>query len=214
MPEGIHVANVPIDAAIGWTQEDASRPSAGGNDRRRQHGRPGLHRRNLSPIAPPASVHLGVRGRATAVGREVVIDAWAEPFTFETVGANDHSSAVEEQHTLAGQPQRAQDIFIKSRRGQEGELVPPTTVSHRTPERNEISMSNAATASFAHAGICTTIAGRTHQKMERVAEEIGSCRQAAGPPGWILPDISAPIDGGSTNAVGSSGASWRILERY
>jgi NAD(P)-dependent dehydrogenase (short-subunit alcohol dehydrogenase family) len=25
MPEGIHVANVPIDAAIGWTQEDGSR---------------------------------------------------------------------------------------------------------------------------------------------------------------------------------------------
>jgi len=25
MPQGIHVANVPIDAAIGWTQEDGSR---------------------------------------------------------------------------------------------------------------------------------------------------------------------------------------------
>ena len=25
MPEGIHVANVPIDAAIGWTQEDGTR---------------------------------------------------------------------------------------------------------------------------------------------------------------------------------------------
>ena len=25
MPEGIHVANVPIDAAVGWTQEDGSR---------------------------------------------------------------------------------------------------------------------------------------------------------------------------------------------
>jgi NAD(P)-dependent dehydrogenase (short-subunit alcohol dehydrogenase family) len=25
MPEGIHIANVPIDAAIGWTQEDGSR---------------------------------------------------------------------------------------------------------------------------------------------------------------------------------------------
>src|SRR3990167_9144201 len=25
MPQGIHVANVPIDAAIGWTREDGSR---------------------------------------------------------------------------------------------------------------------------------------------------------------------------------------------
>jgi NAD(P)-dependent dehydrogenase (short-subunit alcohol dehydrogenase family) len=25
MPEGIHIANVPIDAAIGWTQEDGTR---------------------------------------------------------------------------------------------------------------------------------------------------------------------------------------------
>src|SRR4029077_15402800 len=25
MPKGIHVANVPIDAAIGWTQEDGTR---------------------------------------------------------------------------------------------------------------------------------------------------------------------------------------------
>jgi NAD(P)-dependent dehydrogenase (short-subunit alcohol dehydrogenase family) len=25
MPQGIHVANVPIDAAIGWTQDDGSR---------------------------------------------------------------------------------------------------------------------------------------------------------------------------------------------
>jgi hypothetical protein len=25
MPQGIHIANVPIDAAIGWTQEDGTR---------------------------------------------------------------------------------------------------------------------------------------------------------------------------------------------
>ena len=25
MPKGIHIAHVPIDAAIGWTQEDGSR---------------------------------------------------------------------------------------------------------------------------------------------------------------------------------------------
>ena len=67
------------------------RPPAGGNDRRRQHGRSGLHRRNLSAVAPTASVDLGVRGSATTVGREVVIGARAEPYTFETVGANDRS---------------------------------------------------------------------------------------------------------------------------
>ena len=29
MPQGIHVANVPIDAAIGWTQEDGTRAGIG-----------------------------------------------------------------------------------------------------------------------------------------------------------------------------------------
>ena len=38
MPQGIHVANVPIDAAIGWTQEDGTRAPAGRNNSRRQHG--------------------------------------------------------------------------------------------------------------------------------------------------------------------------------
>ena len=34
MPQGIHIANVPIDAAIGWTQEDGTpRAPTGGNDR-------------------------------------------------------------------------------------------------------------------------------------------------------------------------------------
>jgi len=31
MPRGIHVANVSIDAAIGWTQEDGTCASTGGN---------------------------------------------------------------------------------------------------------------------------------------------------------------------------------------
>ena len=73
MPQGIHIANVPIDAAIGWTQEDGTRAHRlSGNDRRRQHGRPGLHRGDLSAAASPASVDLGVRSRAATVGGEVV----------------------------------------------------------------------------------------------------------------------------------------------
>ena len=66
MPQGIHVANVPIDAAIGWTQEDGTpRAPAGRNDRRRQHGRPRPHRRDLSAAASPAPVDLGVRSGAS-----------------------------------------------------------------------------------------------------------------------------------------------------
>ncbi len=73
MPQGIHIANVPIDAAIGWTQEDGTpRASTGGNDCRRQHGRPGSHRGNLSAAASPASVDLGIRSRATTLDREMV----------------------------------------------------------------------------------------------------------------------------------------------
>ena len=75
MPEGIHVANVPIDAAIGWTQEDGTRAHRlAGTSRRRQHGRPGLHRGDLSAAASPASVDVGVRSRAATVGREMVMD--------------------------------------------------------------------------------------------------------------------------------------------
>ena len=48
------------------------RAPTGRNDRRRQHGRPRLHRGDLSAAASPASVDLGVRSRATAVGREMV----------------------------------------------------------------------------------------------------------------------------------------------
>ena len=51
------------------------RAPTGGNDRRRQHGRPGLHRGDLSAAASPASVDLGVRSRATTVGREMVTAA-------------------------------------------------------------------------------------------------------------------------------------------
>ena len=61
MPQGIHVAHVPIDAAIGLQkQSDGSRAHrwAAGTTRRRQHGGSGSHRRNLSATAPPASLHL------------------------------------------------------------------------------------------------------------------------------------------------------------
>ena len=76
MPQGIHIANVPIDAAIGWTQEDGTRAHRlAGTTRRRQHGRPGPHRRNLSAAASAASIDLGVRSRAATVGREVVTGA-------------------------------------------------------------------------------------------------------------------------------------------
>ena len=50
--------------ASGWYP----RAPTGGNDGRRQHGRPGLHRGNLSAAASPASVDLGVRSRAPTVG--------------------------------------------------------------------------------------------------------------------------------------------------
>jgi hypothetical protein len=69
MPQGIHVANVPIDAAIGWTQEDEPRPSTGGNDRRRQHGRPGH-------IAE-TYLHLQRQHRSTWAF-EVVLRPWVE----------------------------------------------------------------------------------------------------------------------------------------
>ena len=73
MPQGIHIANVPIDAAIGWTQEDGTRAHRlAGTTRRRQHGRPGLHRGNVSAAASAASVDVGVRSRAATVGREMV----------------------------------------------------------------------------------------------------------------------------------------------
>src|ERR1700719_1597962 len=51
------------------------RASTSGNKWRRQPGRPGLHRGNLSAAASPASVDLGVRGGATTLGREVVTGA-------------------------------------------------------------------------------------------------------------------------------------------
>jgi hypothetical protein len=45
------------------------RASASRNNRRRQHGRPRPHRRNLSATASTASIDLSIRGRAAALGR-------------------------------------------------------------------------------------------------------------------------------------------------
>ena len=61
MPQGIHIANVPIDAAIGWNSgRRYPRAPAGGNGGRRQHGRPRPYRGHLSAPASPASVDMGV----------------------------------------------------------------------------------------------------------------------------------------------------------
>jgi NAD(P)-dependent dehydrogenase (short-subunit alcohol dehydrogenase family) len=49
-----------------------ARTSAGGNDSRRQHGRPRPHRRNLSAAPSTASVDMGIRSRAPALARKMV----------------------------------------------------------------------------------------------------------------------------------------------
>src|SRR5215510_11823830 len=59
-----------------------ARTPAGRNDCRRQHGRPRPHRRNLSAAAPPASLDMGVRSRAPAVGRAMVTAAGYSEMTF------------------------------------------------------------------------------------------------------------------------------------
>ena len=82
MPQGIHVANVPIDAAIGWTPGGRKpRAPAGRNDGRRQHGRPGPHRRDVSATASTASVDLGVRSRPAALGGAMVMEVGASRFS-------------------------------------------------------------------------------------------------------------------------------------
>ena len=74
MPEGIHVANVPIDAAIGWTQEDGTRAHRlAGTSVDDNMADPDRIARDLSAAASPAPLDLGIRGRAAAVGREVVM---------------------------------------------------------------------------------------------------------------------------------------------
>lgn len=70
MPEGIHVANVPIDAAIGWTQEDGTR----------------AHRRagttvddNMADPAHIAEVYLQLhRQHRSTWAFEIVLRPWVE----------------------------------------------------------------------------------------------------------------------------------------
>ena len=52
--------------------------SAGGNNCRRQHGRPRPYRENLSSASSAASVDLGVRSRAPTVGREMVTASFCQ----------------------------------------------------------------------------------------------------------------------------------------
>ena len=70
MPQGIHIANVPIDAAIGWTQEDGTR----------------AHRRagttvddNMADPACIAETYLQLhRQHRSTWAFEVVLRPWAE----------------------------------------------------------------------------------------------------------------------------------------
>ena len=70
MPEGIHVANVPIDAAIGWTQEDGSR----------QHRRAGTTENdNMSDPDYIAEAYLQIHNQHRSTWtHEVVLRPWVE----------------------------------------------------------------------------------------------------------------------------------------
>ena len=79
MPQGIHIANVPIDAAIGWTQEDGTRSHRlAGTTVDDNMADPEPYCENLSATASPASVDLGVRSRATTVGRKMVTVSFSQ----------------------------------------------------------------------------------------------------------------------------------------
>ena len=80
MPEGIHVANVPIDAAIGWTQEDGTRAHRlAGTSVDDNLADPDHIALDLSAAASPAPLDLGIRDRPAAVGREVVTSRGIAP---------------------------------------------------------------------------------------------------------------------------------------
>ena len=72
MREGIHVANVPIDAAIGWTQEDGTRAHRLAGTTSTTTWPTRTTSRRLSSTASAASIDLGVRNRVAAVGRKMV----------------------------------------------------------------------------------------------------------------------------------------------
>ena len=79
--------NKCADRRRDWLDAGRRYPRAptGRNQCRRQHGRPGLHRGNLSAAASPASLDLGVRGRATTMGREMVTGARDGEQTFALI---------------------------------------------------------------------------------------------------------------------------------
>jgi NAD(P)-dependent dehydrogenase (short-subunit alcohol dehydrogenase family) len=81
MPQGIHIATYRSSRDRLEAGRRYPRAQTRGGGRRRQHGRPGLHRGNLSAAASPASVHVGVRSRATTVGREMVTGARSRPLS-------------------------------------------------------------------------------------------------------------------------------------
>jgi hypothetical protein len=70
MPQGIHVAHVPIDAAIGWTQEDGSR----------QHRMAGTTvDDNMADPAKIAEAYLQLhRQHRSTWAFEVVLRPWVE----------------------------------------------------------------------------------------------------------------------------------------
>jgi NAD(P)-dependent dehydrogenase (short-subunit alcohol dehydrogenase family) len=72
MPEGIHVAHVPIDAAIGWTQEDGTR----------QHRLAGTTvDDNMADPAHIAETYLQLhRQHRSTWAFEVVLRPWVEPW--------------------------------------------------------------------------------------------------------------------------------------
>ena len=72
MPDGIHVVNVPIDAAIGWTQEDGTRAHRLAGTTVDDNMADPDYIAHVSAIAPAAPLDRGVRGGTATVGREVV----------------------------------------------------------------------------------------------------------------------------------------------
>ena len=69
-------SELPIDAAIGWTQEDGNRAHRLAGTTVDDNMADPVHiAENLSATASPASVDLGVRSRAPTVGREMVTHA-------------------------------------------------------------------------------------------------------------------------------------------
>ena len=71
MPQGIHVVNVPIDAAVGWRQEDGSRAHRlAGTAIDDNMADPDRIARDVPAFAPAAPLHLGLRSGAAPLERK------------------------------------------------------------------------------------------------------------------------------------------------